>query len=123
VEAMQRFDTVYVEQATRTMEVLKGKWTVQILCVMFGRPVRLSQLRRMIPTASKKALTANLRSLEKAQIIFRRDLSDSLLHVEYELVGLARAPLITLVGQLAEFQSVSSPAVNGNEYREGDAGR
>jgi DNA-binding HxlR family transcriptional regulator len=49
-------------------------------------PARLSGLMRLIPTASKKALRANLRSLEAAQIVVRRDFSDTLLHVEYDLV-------------------------------------
>jgi hypothetical protein len=58
---------------------------VQILCALLDGPVRLSQLRRLIPTASKKGLTANLRSLETLQLILRRDLSNSVLHVEYEI--------------------------------------
>jgi hypothetical protein len=38
--------------------------TVQILCAMRTGPVRLSELKREIPSASKKALTSSLRSLE-----------------------------------------------------------
>lgn len=58
-----------------------------------------------MPSASKKALTANLRSLEKVQLILRRDLSDSLLHVEYEIAEPARAPVAALVEQLSQFQN------------------
>lgn len=43
--------------------------------------VRLSQLTRLIPGASKKALRAALRNLELARIISRRDLSDLVLHL------------------------------------------
>jgi DNA-binding HxlR family transcriptional regulator len=85
------------------MTVLRGKWTVQILCALLDGPVRLSQLRRLIPTASQKALTANLRSLETLQMILRRDLSNYFLHVEYEISEAARAPLAALVAQLAGF--------------------
>ena len=93
------------------MKVLRGKWTVQILCTLLEGPVRLSQLRRLIPTASKKALTANLRSLEKLHLIVRRDLSRSVLHVEYEIAEAARAPLAALVSQLAGFpKHLPSPA-------------
>jgi DNA-binding HxlR family transcriptional regulator len=42
-------------------------------------PVRLSELKREIPLAS----TARLRSLEAARIVLRRELSSSVLHVEY----------------------------------------
>jgi len=39
----------------------------------------------MIPRASKKVLTQNLRELEAAGVVTRRDLSDEVLHIEYEL--------------------------------------
>jgi hypothetical protein len=60
-------------------------------------PVRLSNLRRKVPTASKKVLIDNLHKLENAGIILRRDLSTKVRHVEYELtqpVGVAMAKLI-----------------------------
>jgi DNA-binding HxlR family transcriptional regulator len=108
---MYAYDAKCLDQVARTMEVLRGKWTVQILCALLDGPVRLSQLRRLIPTASKKALTANLRSLETLQLILRRDLSNSVLHVEYEIAEVARVPLAALVGQLAGFQKyLPSPA-------------
>jgi DNA-binding HxlR family transcriptional regulator len=102
---MDAYDAECLNRVARTIEVLRGKWTVQILCVLVDGPVRLSRLRRLIPTASKKALTANLRSLEKVQLILRRDLSKSVLHVEYEIAEPARAPLVALVDQLSQFQN------------------
>jgi DNA-binding HxlR family transcriptional regulator len=102
---MAVYDTECLDQVARTMEILKGKWTVQTLCALLVGPVRLSQLRRLIPSASKKALTANLRSLEKSELISRQDLSDSVLHVRYEIAEAARQPLAALVGQLAQFQT------------------
>ncbi len=102
---MDAYDAGCLDQVARTMKVLRGKWTVQILCALLDGPVRLSQLRRLIPAASKKALTANLRSLEKLQLIVRRDLSNSVLHVEYEIFEPARAPLAALVDQLSRFQN------------------
>ena len=102
---MNTYDAKCLDQVGRTMKVLRGKWTVQILCALLNGPVRLSQLRRLIPTASKKALTANLRSLEQLHLIVRRDLSNSVLHVEYEIAEAARQPLATLVNQLSQFQN------------------
>jgi DNA-binding HxlR family transcriptional regulator len=107
---MDTYDAECLDQVARTMKVLRGKWTVQILCALLDGPVRLSQLRRIIPMASKKALTANLRSLETLQLILRRDLSNSVLHVEYEIAEAARAPLTALVSQLAGFQKYLPPA-------------
>jgi DNA-binding HxlR family transcriptional regulator len=102
---MYAYDAKCLDQAAHTMEVLREKWTVQILCALLDGPVRLSQLRRLIPTASKKALTANLGSLEQLLLILRRDLSNSVLHVEYEIAEPARQPLGTLVNQLSQFQN------------------
>ena len=106
---MQEPNPIYVEQVSRVIELLQGKWTVQILCAMRERPERLSELRRGIPSASKKALTASLRSLEAAQIVLRRDLSSSVLRVEYEIADTIREPLSALLDQLAEWGRSYSP--------------
>jgi DNA-binding HxlR family transcriptional regulator len=68
-------------------------------------PVRLSELRREIPLASKKALTASLRSLEAAQIVLRRDLSNTVLHVEYTFTDEVREPLMSLIESLGKWES------------------
>jgi DNA-binding HxlR family transcriptional regulator len=96
-------DIAYTKRVSIVAELLQGKWTVEILCAMRERPVRLSELRREIPLASKKALTARLRFLEASQIILRRDLSGSVLHVEYTLTDSIREPLISLLDDLAEW--------------------
>jgi DNA-binding HxlR family transcriptional regulator len=82
---------------------LAGKWTAQILWAMKDKPVRLRDLMRTHPSASQKALTASLRSLESSQIILRKDLSTSVLHVEYELTESMRQPVIELLCRLAEW--------------------
>ncbi len=76
----------YVFLANLTAEILlQGKWQVHVLCALRGGPVRIGQLGRRIPGASKKVLAQNLRRLEAQGIVVRRDLSDLVLHVEYEL--------------------------------------
>ena len=76
----------YVRRATLTAEVLfRGKWKLQILCAMRSGSVRLGQLARIVPGASKKMLTQNLRQLEADGIVVRKDMSDLVLHIEYEL--------------------------------------
>jgi DNA-binding HxlR family transcriptional regulator len=106
---MSTMGTSYTGRVSRVIELLQGKWTVQILCAMRARPVRLSELKREIPPASKKALTANLRSLEAAHIVLRRDLSSSVLRVEYEIADTIREPLSALLDQLAEWGRLYSP--------------
>jgi DNA-binding HxlR family transcriptional regulator len=43
-------DASYVWRISETVELLQGKWTIQILCEMREHPVRLSELRRAIPS-------------------------------------------------------------------------
>jgi hypothetical protein len=59
---MRKSDSSYTGHVSRVIELFQGKWTIQILCAMRERPVRLSELKRKIPLASKNALTAALRS-------------------------------------------------------------
>ena len=77
---VQHFDAAYARHARLTTDVLlQGKWRIEILCAMRRGPVRLGQLARLIPDASKKMLTQNLRKLEADGIVIRSDLSDTTL--------------------------------------------
>jgi DNA-binding HxlR family transcriptional regulator len=114
-------DAFCTERVSRVVELLQGKWTVQILCAIRTHPVRLSGLKRVIPSASKKALTASLRSLEAARVVFRRDLSTSVWHVEYELADAMREPVATLLDQLAKwgalYDSEERPTMHFSETK------
>jgi hypothetical protein len=71
--------------AELAVELLQGKWRIQILCVMRVGPVRLGQLGRLIPSASKKVLAENLRN------------------VEYDLAEPVKAATYQLLDQLARW--------------------
>jgi HxlR-like helix-turn-helix len=78
---MQRIDVGCARRAGLTIEILfQGKWKAQILCAMRSGPIRLGQLARIVPGASKKMLTQNLRKLEADGIVVRKDLTDLVLH-------------------------------------------
>jgi len=82
---MNNSNTRYVRNTTFAVGVLfqvNGKYRSS--CYANG-PVRLGQLARLIPAASKKMLTKNLRELEADGIVVRKDMSDLVLHIEYEL--------------------------------------
>jgi DNA-binding HxlR family transcriptional regulator len=100
-------NTVHVQRADQVWEALQGKWTLHILREMLDGPVRLSQLRREFPGASKKALTASLKRLQKYRIIRRKDLSRHLLHVEYELSEPARKVTSSLINALDGFAELA----------------
>ncbi|MFC6645510.1 winged helix-turn-helix transcriptional regulator [Granulicella cerasi] len=94
----------YVRCAQRTVEVLlQGKWQVHILCAMRHGPVRIGQLGRIIPGASKKMLTQSLRRLEASGIVTRKDFSELILHVEYELHPDLRDEVRTLLDCLSSW--------------------
>jgi DNA-binding HxlR family transcriptional regulator len=94
----------YVRNATFAVGVLfQSKWRVHILCALRSGPVRLGQLVRLIPAASKKMLTQNLRQLEADGIIVRRDMSDLTLHIEYDLSDNRREGVCALLDHLAKW--------------------
>lgn len=77
--------------------VFRGKWSLAILCAMRDGPIRLGQLTRMIPGASKKMLLENLKRLEATGIIVRNDLSHRVLHVEYDFDQHMKATICRLL--------------------------
>jgi DNA-binding HxlR family transcriptional regulator len=102
---MRDKQTEYSCAAASAIEILQGKWRIQILCLMRDGPVRLGRLGRVIPT-SRKVLTENLRNLEAAGLISRTDLGGRVRHVEYDLVQPVRLGTYQLLDCLAEWQSV-----------------
>jgi DNA-binding HxlR family transcriptional regulator len=88
--------------------LLQGKWRVHILCAMRSGPVRLGQLGRLIPAASRKMLIQNLRKLESHGIVVRRDLSERSLHVEYEFDDRAREAVRAVLDALVAWGDLQS---------------
>jgi DNA-binding HxlR family transcriptional regulator len=100
---MQEMDIEQVERVSRIIDLLQRKWTIHILWAMRIEPVRLSTLKRLFPSASKKALRAGLRDLERARVVVRHDLTNVVLHVEYQLVGDMKETVCTIFEELALF--------------------
>jgi DNA-binding HxlR family transcriptional regulator len=103
---MRDKQTEYSCAASSAIELLQGKWRIQILCAMRSGPVRLGQLGRVIPLASRKALTENLRKLESSGLISRTDLGGRIRHVEYDLVEPVKLGTYLLLDRLAEWQTI-----------------
>ena len=86
--------------AQSALGLIRGKWKIPILVQMIDRPVRLGQLRRLIPSASKKVLVQQLHELERDGIVVRTDLSGRVKHVEYKIsvpFGMAVMQLLELL--------------------------
>ena len=90
-----------VASAEAVLCLIRGKWKLPILAAMLDGPVRLGELRRLIPRASKKVLVQQLHELETDGIIVRTDFSGKIKHVEYAV----SAPLCEKVGDLLRFLS------------------
>jgi DNA-binding HxlR family transcriptional regulator len=75
----------------------------RILSRLQHGPVRLSELRRMFPEASKKMLTQHLREMEKDGLVVRKDLSGRLRHVEYFLSDSLGFAVLHLIGTLTKW--------------------
>src|ERR1017187_9044266 len=53
--------------AQLAISLIQGKWKMRILSQLQQGPVRLSQLRKMFPGASKKMLTQHLREMRSEE--------------------------------------------------------
>lgn len=82
-----------------TMDVIRGKWKPSIIKALRSRALGYGELRRAIPEATKKVLTAHLRELERDQIISRTVFYERIIRVEYELTsyGLTLLPVIEMM--------------------------
>ena len=80
---------------------------------MRAGPVRLGQLRRELRHASKKVLAENLRELEDAGLVLRRNLGRSVRHVEYDFTEGMRPRIHSILDHLADFgEALGSSRLN-----------
>ena len=102
----------YCRSCTDTVHLVQGKWKIPVLCCLRSGPVRLGQLRRELRRASKKVLTENLRELEDAGLVVRRDLGGSVRHVEYDFSEAMRPQIQAMLDHLADFGNKFGGAEN-----------
>ena len=62
-----------IESATHA---IGGKWKGRIVFHLLDGALRFNQLQRLIPSATQRMLTLQLRELEQDRIIFRRDFAE-----------------------------------------------
>lgn len=82
-----------------TLDVVGGKWKSVILWHLRGRVRRFGELHRLIPRATQKVLTAQLRQLEKDGLVARKVYPQVPPKVEYSITpyGCTLSPLLELM--------------------------
>lgn len=82
-----------------TLDILGGKWKIQIIIsLMFGKK-RFKQIQRDIPGITAKMLSKELKELEINQLAERKVYDTSPVTVEYELTSYGKT-LKKVIGEL-----------------------
>jgi DNA-binding HxlR family transcriptional regulator len=79
-----------------TLDVIGGKWKCLILWHVRGRVRRFNELRRLMPGATQKMITTQLRQLERHGLIERKVYAQVPPKVEYSIsdYGRSLSPLL-----------------------------
>jgi DNA-binding HxlR family transcriptional regulator len=102
----------------RTLEVMGGKWKPIILHYLSGAPRRSGELGRLIPQASGKMLTQQLRELEADKIIRRKIYRQVPPKVEYILTPLGESLRPVMIAMCAWGEAYARPEkVEGSQDR------
>ena len=82
-----------------TLELIGGKYKALILWHLIGQTLRFTQLHKLIPQATAKMLTQQLRELEAAQLLTRTVYPVVPPKVEYQLSDLGNSlkPILEII--------------------------
>ncbi len=78
-------ELIYQCSVIAAIKTLGTKWKPCILCYLTEKPMRYSELYRIIPNISRKILSEHLKELETDELIIRTQYDDKLQKVEYSL--------------------------------------
>lgn len=79
------------------LEVIGGKWTLQIIYEIGEEKRRFGELKRLIPTISEKMLIQELKKLAKLQVVYRKAYPEIPPRVEYSLTDKGKKVLPILI--------------------------
>ena len=98
---MKRWDPYSAACPTRRLlDRIADKWTVLVLGLLSGGPVRFNQLRRRIEGISQKMLSQTLKSMERDGLVSRKVFPTVPVTVEYAVTPLGR----TLTKTISELE-------------------
>lgn len=87
---------------SKTLELIGGKYKALILWHLTDKVLRYSELKRLIPEATPKMLTQQLKELEKDQLVIRTVYPVVPPKVEYSLTDLG-AKLFPILNAMYDF--------------------
>jgi DNA-binding HxlR family transcriptional regulator len=85
-----------------TIELLGGKWKLMILFQLAPQPLRLSELKRLIPDISEKMLIQELKTLCDNHLVVRKNFGEVPPRVEYELTTLGHKAM-PIIAEMRNF--------------------
>lgn len=94
-----RVDLDLIERVETALDVLHGKWKVQLVFLMARGIRRHGRLLACLPGVSKKVMTDTLRALERDGLVVRKIYAEVPVRVEYSLTPLGwtlTEPLVAL---------------------------
>jgi DNA-binding HxlR family transcriptional regulator len=92
-----------------TLNLIDGKWKVIILYKLLRGTLRFNEIRRLIPAATQRMLTLQLRELEADGLVVRTVYAQVPPRVEYELSARGRS-LEPVIMALKEWGDVNLPS-------------
>ncbi|MFC3802591.1 winged helix-turn-helix transcriptional regulator [Cohnella sp. GCM10012308] len=84
------------------MQLVSGKWKILILSLLNDQTFRFGELQKLMPGATHKMLTEQLRDLERDGLVVRSVYPVVPLKVEYDLTDRGKR-LVPILKQLCEF--------------------
>lgn len=82
-----------------TLSVIGGRWKPVLVCHLLGGRKRFGELRRLVPNATERMITLQLRELEADGIVARHVYAEVPPRVEYEVTAYGRSlePILVLM--------------------------
>lgn len=74
-----------------TLTVIGGRWKPVLVCHLLDKRLRYGELRRLIPNATGRMITLQLRELEADGVVARHVFAEVPPRVEYELTPFGRS--------------------------------